>query len=43
MTKSNTMLNTTIKGMSGYNDASLSDAAKHQKQVMSDYPWLFKG
>ena len=43
MTKSNTMLNTTIKGMSGYNDTSLSDAAKHQKKTMNDYPWLFKG
>ena len=45
MTKSNTIINTTIKGMIGHDKSStsLADRARTQKATMEEYPWLFKG
>jgi hypothetical protein len=45
MTKSNTIINTTIKGMSGYEKGGspLSDAYKAHQATVEKFPWLFKG
>lgn len=45
MTKSSTMLDTTVKGMTGHNkDAkSLSERARQHKKNVERFSWLFKG
>ena len=44
ITKSSSVLNTSIKGMSGYKTTdSITDAAKAHKRNIEQFPWLFKG
>jgi len=45
MTRSSSVLNTSIKGMAGYkaSNSSIADAAKVQRKNMEEFPWLFKG
>ena len=43
MIKNDTTLNTTINGMHGYKNKSLSDTMKEHDKNYKDYPWLFNG
>ena len=43
MKNANTMLNTTIPGMTGYNNKSTFDTMKETKKTMEEFPWLFMG
>jgi len=43
MVKNDTTLNTTINGMHGYKNKSLSDTMKEHDKNYKEYPWLFNG
>ena len=45
MTKSSTMLDTTVRGMTGHNKGadSLSERAREHKRNVEQFSWLFKG
>ena len=44
MTKSSSILDTTVRGMNNYKPGQdMSDAAKAHKKTIEMYPWLFKG
>ena len=43
MVSAKTKMNTTIKGMNGYEGDSVFEKRKKQDQTYNQYPWLFKG
>ena len=43
MVSANTKINTTIKGMHGYERDGVFEKTKQHKKNLSEFPWLFKG
>jgi len=43
MTYANTQINTTIKGMHGYKRDEMHDKMEEQRELQSEYGWLYKG
>ena len=43
MTKSSSVLNTSISGMIGHKKSDLTDAAREHKKNIEQFSWLFKG